>query len=104
MYTFKRGDTFHLFGPLKINGAVVDITGVPLRCQVRALDPLNTLIASPTGTVLDGPTAEIDVYSDESLTAAWQTGWAILDVEATIDGDVTSAPPLKFLIVNGRTE
>jgi len=100
----RAGDTFTKEFIVKVNGAVLDLTGHTVRSQVRAANTSATVMVTPTVTISDATAGELTWSLTPAQTAALTADSQVYDVETTApDGTVTTRVEGRVLRVRDVT-
>jgi len=95
--SFKRGDTLVLNNTVRVNGAVTNITGWTIRCQLR--DNQGQLVAALTPTITNAVAGEYKLQSP-TATTGWATGKLRADIEyTTAAGQIVSTDTFYVSVV-----
>lgn len=105
MMRFKRGNSFLFVGQMTVNGAIQDMTGWALKCQIRAKSgnggnqQVGDLVADCPATFLDATIGNVQIGSNALDTVAWPLGVVYIDILATSPGgSKISTQTTEFLI------
>lgn len=100
MITFKRGDSFDFTGVLRVNAAIQDLTGFQVQCALRLDNSVRSLVQALTVSIIDAPTAVLNIASTPLDTIKWPIGQALIDIRVVMpDGYVVSSSTVPLTII-----
>jgi len=108
---FKRGSSFMFAGALPINGAIIDMTGWGIECEIRQQTSNGTAdggvgfaIAELPAIWLDPVLAVCQIGDLSVVTYGWPVGPAVIDIKLTTPaGAVVISDSEEIMIVDRVT-